>query len=316
VRLGIDIGGTKTAAVAIGADGELSEQVRMPTGFGAEAVVATALRTVERMGELAGLHAASFTSIGIGIPGAVDGATGRVEHAVNLGLEGLDLGRRLSDRLGIDVRVENDVKAAALGAHHLLGGRAGASAGTSAGAGEPRVTSMAYLNLGTGLAAGVVLDGRLLRGGHGIAGEIGHIPIDPEGLLCGCGQRGCLETVASGLAIARTWPAASEHPARELFDAADAGDVRAIAVREAFFAGVATAVRLLVLTVDVDAVVIGGGLAGLGDPLLVGTRRILNRWAAESAFLASIDLATRVQVVPPGFPAAAVGAALVGDTHG
>ena len=307
MTLGIDIGGTKTAAVAIGADGRLSDQVRMPTGFGAEAVVATALRTVERMGEVAGLRTASFTSIGIGIPGAVDNATGRVEHAVNLGLEGLDLGRRLSDRLGIDVRVENDVKAAALGAHHLLGARAGAVDGTAG------VTSMAYLNLGTGLAAGVVLGGRLLRGGHGIAGEIGHIPIDPAGVLCGCGQRGCLETVASGLAIARTWPTASEHPARELFDAADAGDARAVAVREEFFAGVATAVRLLVLTVDVDTVVIGGGLAALGGPLLAGTRRILNRWTAESAFLASTDLAARVQVVPPGFPAAAVGAALVGE---
>ena len=308
MKLGIDIGGTKTAAVAIGADGELSDQVRMPTGFGAEAVVATALRTVERMSELPGLRTASFTSIGIGIPGAVDSTTGRVEHAVNLGLEGLDLGRRLSDRLGIDVRVENDVKAAALGAHHLLGMARGVDE-----LGERLTTSMAYLNLGTGLAAGVVLDGRLLRGGHGIAGEIGHIPIDPAGVRCGCGQRGCLETVASGLAIARTWPTASEHPARELFDAADAGDARAISVREEFLSGVATAVRLLVLTVDVDAVVIGGGLAALGGQLLLGTRRILNRWAADSAFLASIDLAARVQVVPPGFPAAAVGAALVGE---
>ena len=141
MKLGIDIGGTKTAAVAIGADGELSDQVRMPTGFGAEAVVATALRTVERMSELAGLRTASFTSIGIGIPGAVDSTTGRVEHAVNLGLEGLDLGRRLSDRLGIDVRVENDVKAAALGAHHLLGMARGVDE-----LGERRTTSMAYLN--------------------------------------------------------------------------------------------------------------------------------------------------------------------------
>ncbi|SIN95032.1 ROK family protein [Agromyces cerinus] len=308
MRLGIDIGGTKTAAVAIGADGELTDQVRMPTGFGAEEVVATALRTVERMSELSGVGAASFTSIGIGIPGAVDSATGRVEHAVNLGLDGLDLGRRLYDRLGVDVRVENDVKAAALGAHHLLGRSDPVDL-----PGGRRADSMAYLNLGTGLAAGVVFDGRLLRGGHGVAGEIGHIPIDPVGVLCGCGQRGCLETVASGLAIARTWPSNSEHPARELFDAAEAGDARAIAVREDFLTGVAAAVRLLVLTVDVDAVVIGGGLAALGGPLLAGTRRILNRWAVESAFLASIDLATRVQVIPPGFPAAAVGAALVGE---
>lgn len=302
MRLGIDIGGTKTAAVAIGADGELSDQVRMPTGFGAEAVVATAIRTVERMTTLAGVGASAFTSIGIGIPGAVDNATGRVEHAVNLGLEGLDLGPRLADRLGVEVRVENDVKAAALGAHHLLGIADGI-----------RVNSMAYLNLGTGLAAGVVLDGRLLRGGHGVAGEIGHIPVDPAGVRCGCGQRGCLETLASGLAIARMWPTASEHPARELFAAAEAGDARAQAVREEFLTGVASAVRLLALTVDVDTVVIGGGLAALGEPLLAGTRRILNRWADESAFIASTGLAARVQVIPLGFPAAAVGAALVGE---
>ena len=87
---------------------------------------------------------------------------------------------------------------------------------------------MAYLNLGTGLAAGIVLDGRLLRGGHGVAGEIGHIPVDPAGVVCGCGQRGCLETLASGSAIARMWPTDDPLPARELFDAADAGDEHAI----------------------------------------------------------------------------------------
>jgi predicted NBD/HSP70 family sugar kinase len=85
-----------------------------------------------------------------------------------------------------------------------------------------------------------------------------------------------------------------------------------VRVRERFLWGVAAAVRLLVLTADVDDVVIGGGLAALGDPLVVGTRRILNEWAADSAFLASLDLAERVQVIPLGFPAAAVGAALVG----
>lgn len=302
MRLGIDIGGTKTAAVAIGADGELSDQVRMPTGFGAEAVVATALRTVERMMQLAGVEASAFSSIGIGIPGAVDSATGRVAHAVNLGLEGLELGRRLSDRLGVDVRVENDVKAAALGAHHLLGLADGI-----------RAHSMAYLNLGTGLAAGIVLEGRLLKGRRGVAGEIGHIPVDPAGVVCGCGQRGCLETLASGSAISRMWPSGDSLPARELFAAAESGDARALDVRERFLTGVAAAVRLLVLTTDVDDVVIGGGLAALGDPLVTGTRRILNEWAADSAFLASLGLAARVRVIPLGFPAAAVGAALVGE---
>jgi predicted NBD/HSP70 family sugar kinase len=302
VRLGIDIGGTKTAAVAIGADGGLTEQVRMPTGFGADAVVDTALRTVERMSQLTGVDPHAFRSIGIGIPGTVDSATGRVAHAVNLGLEGLDLGPRLSDRLGVDVRIENDVNAAALGAHHLLGLADGL-----------RAHSMAYLNLGTGLAAGLVLDGHLLRGGRGVAGEIGHIPVDPAGASCPCGQRGCLETVASGSALAAMWPSTHRHPSLELFDRADAGDRRAVAVRERFLIGVASAVRLLALTTDVDDIVIGGGLAALGERLLDGTRRVLAEWAAGSPFLASLDLPRRVQVIPRGFPAAAVGAALVGE---
>lgn len=305
MRLGIDIGGTKTAAVAIGDDGRLTEQVRMPTGFGADAVVETALRTVERMSQLAGVDQHAFRSIGIGIPGSVDSATGRVAHAVNLGLAGLDLGPRLSDRLGVDVRIENDVNAAALGAHHLLGLADGR-----------RAHSMAYLNLGTGLAAGIVLDGRLLRGGRGVAGEIGHIPVDPAGAVCPCGQRGCLETVASGSALAAMWPSTHRHPSLELFDRADAGDPAAVLVRERFLTGVAAAVRLLALTTDVDDIVIGGGLAALGDRLLDGTREVLAEWAAGSAFLASLDLPRRVQVIPRGFPAAAVGAALVGEELG
>ena len=157
-----------------------------------------------------------------------------------------------------------------------------------------------------------MLDGRLLRGGRGVAGEIGHIPVDPAGERCGCGQRGCLETVASGSAIARMWPTSAALPARDLFDTADTGHAGAIEVRDRFLTGVAAAVRLLALTTDVDRIVIGGGLAALGESLLEGTHRILNGWAAESAFLASLDLAARVQVLPLGFPAAAVGAALVG----
>lgn len=300
MRLGIDIGGTKTAAVALDDDDAMSEMLRLPTGFGADEVLATALATVERMGEVAGVPAHGFDSIGIGIPGAVDASTGRVAHAVNLGVEGLDLGPRLSDRFGVEVRVENDVKAAALGAHHLL-----------EAAGEAP-DSMAYLNLGTGLAAGILQGGRLLRGGHGVAGEVGHLPVDPAGARCSCGQVGCLETLASGSAIARMWPTAARLPARELFDAADAGDARALEVRDRFLGGVAAGVRALALTVDVDVVVIGGGLAALGERLQAGVHRILDEWAADSAFLASLELTRRVRVIPLGFPAAAVGAALVG----
>lgn len=300
MRLGIDIGGTKTDAVAVDDSGVLAQRVRLPTGFGRVAVVETALTAVARIGELTGVDAPGFASIGIGIPGLVDTASGEVAHAVNLGVDRLPLGGELAERLGVRVRVENDVKAAALGAYDVLG-----LDGT-----------MAYLNLGTGMAAGLVVDGRLWRGTSGIAGEIGHLPVDPAGAECACGQRGCLETVASGSGIARQWRTDDPLPARSVFAAAAAGDGEAQAIKDRLAQGIAAAVRVLVLTVDVDTVVIGGGLSHLGDPLLGDVHEVLEDWGRTSPFLASLALPRRVRLVPPGSPVAALGAAIVGGTNG
>lgn len=299
VRIGIDIGGTKTEAVALSADGTVAAEHRLATGFGAAAVLDSAEAAVRALATALDASPADFATIGVGIPGAVDRATGRVTHALNLGLEDLDLGAELGTRLGRPVRVENDVNAAALGAWQALGGGA--------------TDSMAYLNLGTGLAAGLVLGGRLWRGSRGVAGEIGHIPVDPAGALCPCGQRGCLELTASGSGLARVWDGDS---VRDLHGAATSGDAAALAVWTGFVEHVAASVRLLVLTVDPDRVVIGGGLSSLGDELLGAVRGVLGDWAASSAFLAMLDLPSRVEVLPRDFPAAAVGAALVGAAAG
>jgi glucokinase len=296
LRIGIDIGGTKTDAVALAADGTVAAEHRLATGFGAAAVLDSAETAVRALAAALQTTPEAFATIGVGIPGAVDRVTGRVAHAVNLGLEDLDLGGELSARLGRPVRVENDVNAAALGAWQSLGG------GSS--------DSMAYLNLGTGLAAGLVLGGRLWRGARGVAGEIGHIPVDPAGAVCPCGQRGCLELAASGSGLARSW--AGGDSVGDLFLAAGAGDQKALAVRDRLVEHVAAAVRLLVLTVDPDRVVIGGGLSSLGEELLGAVRAVLRGWAADSGFLAMLDLPERVEVLPREFPAAAVGAALVG----
>lgn len=299
MRVGLDIGGTKTDAVAIREDGRVARTLRMPTGFGADVVLQTAVDAVTELSRATGTPVAEFTSIGIGIPGSVDGDSGRVRHAVNLGLADLELGTLLHARLGRPVRVENDVNAAALGAFHLQG----------LGSGQ----SMAYLNLGTGLAAGLVLGGELWRGASGVAGEIGHIPVDPAGPVCPCGQRGCLELYASGSAVARQWPSEHPLPVRALFDAAEAGDADAARVRDRLLQGTAEAARILVLTVDVDDVVIGGGISRVGDPLLAGVRGVIARWEESSPFLASLGLAGRLRLLPVDFPAAAVGAAFVGD---
>jgi glucokinase len=293
VRAGIDVGGTKTHGVVIDDTGAIVADARRATGRGPDGVLGSIGGVLDDLGGQLG--GAAVSAIGVGIPGAVDHAHGRVAHAVNLGLEDLALGDAVAALAGVPVRVENDVNAAALGVFHLLGH------------GDDR--SLAYLNLGTGMAAGLVLDGRLRRGARGTAGEVGHIPVDPAGVLCRCGQRGCLETMGSGSAVARQWPDPGPYPVRSLFEAAAAGDALAIEVHRHLIDTVASAVRVLVLTVDVDDVVLGGGIASLGDPLLDDVRASLRAAAADSPFVASLGLPERVRLSPAGRPAAALGAA-------
>lgn len=301
IRLGIDIGGTKTHAVAIDSpEGEVGTtvvaEVQLETGQGNDAVVASAVQVVEALAQRAGVAVADLASIGVGVPGVVDYKTGRVVHAVNLGVEALELGAVMRGLVDVDVRVDNDVNAAALGAYHLGGGD---------------IASMAYLNLGTGVAAGLVLDGRLWRGAGGIAGEIGHIPIDPRGDVCRCGQRGCLEVYASGSGVARRWVDGAGGTVSALFEAADRGEAEAVRLRDELVVAVASAVRILVLTADVDEVVVGGGVSALGERLRIEVAGVLDGWAAASPFLASAALSSRLRIVPDRSVTAAVGAALV-----
>ena len=239
---------------------------------------------------------AGIRSVGIGIPGRIEPGSGRVEHAVNLGVETLDLAAAVAPALGVPVRVENDVKAAALGAASLRG----------------RTLSMGYLNLGTGIAAAVVTDGVLWRGARGGAGEIGHLSIDPAGPVCRCGQRGCIEALAGGGAVSARWRRPGPLPIRDVFDAADAGDPAAVRLRTDLARGVAAAIRVLVLTADVETVVLGGGITALGSRLEAEVAAQLGSSARESAFLRSLQLVDRVEILPIGAPAAALGAALIG----
>ncbi|MGV8969588.1 MAG: ROK family protein [Microbacteriaceae bacterium] len=298
-RIGVDIGGTKTHAIVLDPAGAIAQEVTLPTGFGMDAVIATAVAALEGLSEASGIALDEFASIGVGIPGAVDPARGRVSHALNLGLEHLDLGREIADRIGVSVRIENDVNAAALGAFHALR--------------LPATASMGYLNLGTGLAAGLVLHGKLWRGSRGAAGEIGHILVDPHGPLDLDGQPGGLEVMASGSGIARQWLGGNDTSVSEVCSAADAGDPKAREIRSRLFDGVASSIRILVLTLDVDIVVIGGGISALGELLTDGVDAVFRTWDESSPFIASLELGSRVRLVPHGVPVAALGAALLGD---
>src|ERR1700689_4219203 len=154
VRVGLDIGATKILGAGVAADGAVLAQFREPTAPGPDGVLPS--------------------HVGIGAPGLVDLDRGAVSHAVNLGLgdDWLPLAERLAERTGAAVMVENDVRAATWGAHILSG-----------------ADDLGYLSIGTGLAAGFVLGGVLRRGAAGASGEIGHVPGDPDGALCSCGQR-------------------------------------------------------------------------------------------------------------------------------
>ncbi|MGU3644169.1 ROK family protein [Microbacterium sp. C23T] len=301
MKVGLDVGGTKTDAVAVDADGTIAGRLRLPTGWGPDAVAQTVIDAVRALGTEAGVDLSAVRSVGVGIPGQIEPGTGRVVHAVNLGVDELDLAAAVGPQLGVPVQVENDVKAAALGAHAL-----------HTRDGLPAPGSMAYLNLGTGIAAGIVSDGVLWRGARGTAGEVGHISVDPNGPLCRCGQRGCIEAFAGGGAIAERWAQRSALPVRDVFDAADAGDPSARQLRAGLARGVAAAIRVLVLTADVDIVVLGGGVTALGDRLMTDVAAELAASAEASPFMRSLHLADRVELLPPGSPAAALGAALVG----
>jgi len=296
MRFGLDVGGTKTDAVAVAPDGEIVARVRRATGWGADAVVATIAAAVRELADVAGIRAEDAASIGVGIPGQVTVGTATVRHAVNLGVESLDLDAAIRPIFGVPVRAENDVKAAALGAAALGDDRA----------------SLGYLNLGTGVAAGIVVDGALWRGSRGTAGEVGHISVDPNGRLCGCGQRGCIESLCGGGALTRAWGRPGALPIRDIFDAAEQGDPHARALRSDLARGAAAAVRVLVLTADVETVVIGGGITQLGERLSTDIRAALRADAEGSPFLRSLRLDERIELLPSGSPAAAFGAALIG----
>ena len=293
VTVGVDVGGTSTRVVVFSRSGEQLDSTTSATPFGGTALLdhleAGITTSVERSG-------GQLTRVGVGIPGGV-GFDGTVSMALNIGIEQpLPFGSMLGTRLGVPVHVENDVNAAALGAHVRLGAEAD--------------TSLAYLSIGTGFAAGFVIGGDIARGSLGAAGEIGHIPLPGGAAPCLCGQVGCIETVASGRAlIARMRAVGLDGRADELWNAADGGHTSAIAIRDDAVAALAWCCQVVLLMLDVDRIVIGGGVGvKLGRRLIDPITEALSERELRSPFLASFGLSRRLTASPTGIEVGALGA--------
>lgn len=295
--LGLDIGGTKTHGLVLDPADRVLAEVVQPTRIGTDGIQATALEVSHALAAALGVQVAEFTSVGVGIPGIVDHRSGLVRTAVNLGIVRTDLRALLADGFAVPVRVENDVKATALGAVVTLGTR-------------PR--DLCYVNLGTGLAAAAVADGRLVRGDRNGAGEIGHLAVDPSGETCGCGQRGCLETIVGG----RYLTARLERLGLDLDGLGATSDPVATRERERVVGALATALTLVVISYDSATVALGGGVLRATDWLLPAVRDDLAKRAASSSFLTGLHVADRLIVLPHDVPVAAIGAAVVGRKKG
>ncbi|HSL26795.1 MAG TPA: ROK family protein [Acidimicrobiia bacterium] len=285
ITIGVDIGGSRATAVAFDDQGATLRQAEVGARpSGARQVLASTLAVIDL------LHVDEIAAVGVGVPGQVDCLTGEVRMAVNLGIgdEAFPLAREIETVLGCPVTVENDVRAAALGIYESFRRRGQAP------------ESLALVSIGTGIAAGVVVNGVIVRGWHGMAGEIGHVVVDPDGPRCRCGQRGCLEVIAAGPALARAWPQGEAGAAGSaLFSAAAAGDPAAGKVASRIAGHLTTALTWLAATHDTELIVLGGGVAGAGEPLLQAIREEIVRRAAASELAARRLRPEQVTLVGP-----------------
>jgi glucokinase len=305
--IGVDLGGTKLLAGVVEPDLNVRHRVfrHAREGKGTEQLLDALVEAVEEVRTAAGRE---LSAVGFGIPSLVDARTGSAATTVHLPLRDVSFRDVMAERLGVPVAVDNDANAALVAEH-----RHGAARGAQ---------TAALLTLGTGIGGGIMVDGKLVHGAHGGAGEWGHMVIDVDGPLCICGNRGCLEMLVSGTALGR----AAQRAAEELPDSgfgralsagreitgmlatelAHDGDpvARDVVTLVGYHLGVGLSNIINILNPEV--LVVGGGVIAAGELLLEPARKVV----AERALAPSRD---QVRIVPTRFGDASgmVGAALL-----
>ncbi|MFC0533551.1 ROK family protein [Phytohabitans kaempferiae] len=274
----LDVGGTGIKSALVSESGAVLHTERHATGAarGPDAVVETILDLAESLAGKARADGLTPVAAGVTVPGVVDEAAGVAAWSANVGFRDVPLRDLVSARLGLPAALGHDVRAGGLAEARLGSGR--------------DFRQVLFVAIGTGIAAAHVVDGKGFSGAHGAAGELGHIVVRPGGTICGCGARGCLEAEASAAGVSRRYATAtsSAATAAEVVALAAAGDAAATEVWsetvEVLADGLVTAQTLY----DVEAMVLGGGLAEAGDALLVPLRvaiRARLRFQAEPALV-------------------------------
>jgi glucokinase len=254
----LDVGGTSMKGAIVGPDGATCGPLRRPTPReqGPEAVTVSVGATLDLLLEDARRRGLEVAAAGVVVPGIVDEERGVAVFSANLGWRELPLRALLEASGGLPVGFGHDVRAGAL---------AEATFGAARGERE-----LLFLAVGAGIAGAALVDGRLLVAG-GYAGELGHLRVDPAGDPCGCGGRGCVETLASATAIPRRYAARTGRPvagAAAVAALVREGDPDAVAVWDEAVAALAQGLAAAVALLAPRLVVVGGGLAGAGDLLL------------------------------------------------
>jgi glucokinase len=305
LAVGVDVGGSKTAALRIDATGTVLARHVLPTpADDTQGILDTMVAAVREV------VTPDVRTVGVGAAGLVEAGVGRLTFAPNLAWRNVPLAEWVWDTLGLPALADNDNNAAAWGEYRLGAGR---------GSGH-----MLFVGVGTGIGGGIVVDGALLRGAHGFAAEVGHVVVEPDGPLCGCGNRGCWEQVASGHALTRAGrEAARQHPRSMISrmsggdpgavtgplvtDAARSGDpvARGILARVGERLGVGLAGLANVL--DPDVVVVGGGVSSAGDHVLEPARHAFARALEAPAHRPPVPILQ----AELGNDAGAIGAALL-----
>jgi glucokinase len=304
--IGLDIGGTKIETAVATASGDvLGREVTAIDVTSPQQVVHSVMNAIEQALEANGLDKFQVGAAGAGVPGQIE--SGNVRLAVNLNLENYPLAQALSTQLGFPFFLENDVRVAALGAFdhyaHL-----------------EDLSSLAFLSIGTGIGAGLILDGRVYRGSNGLAGEIGHTIFDPNGPQCKCGMRGCLEALAAGPALALQAQQAVQAGLPSILSSFPTLDSRAVyqafrqedplaerLVRRAS-AYLAQAIQWIVMAYDVDKVVLGGGVSHDGPAFLQPVLDELALLRAHSSLARQQLTEQKIALFPPNLNAGLLGA--------